>query len=285
LVSGVYRLTVRAVILTNPQGNQIALVNKLIPHIEIAAVIFSKNIPRRKPTTTARAKTLANRIAGRLTTTEFRDTWNQMLAVYSELYPTIPVEHSVYVENINEEATLAAINQYSPDLVLVSGTNIVGSRVIDAAHRSGKIMNLHTGISPYVKGGPNCTNWCLAKGWFHLIGNTTMWIDKGIDTGNIIATERTPLDGGESLFDLHWKVMEHAHDLYLRSVRRFAAGSLLPDISQASIAKGELFSTSQWTSSAMKSALGNFKRDFVEYFSESMSDASADVKLFPLEDD
>lgn len=45
-----------------------------------------------------------------------------------------------------------------------------------------------------------------------------MWIDEGIDTGNIITTEQTPLRGNESLFQIHLKVMDHAHDLYLRSI-------------------------------------------------------------------
>jgi len=37
--------------------------------------------------------------------------------------------------------------------------------------------------------------WCLAKNWLHLIGNTVMWIDPGIDSGDLLSTERTPLDG------------------------------------------------------------------------------------------
>lgn len=275
----------RAIVLTNPQGNQIALINKLAPHIEIAAVVLSKNIPRRKLSAAARARSLANRIAARFTASEFRDTWTQLLARYSKIYPKIPVEHTIGVDNVNDEPTLAAIDKYSPDLVLVSGTNIVGTRVIDAAHRSGKIMNLHTGISPYVKGGPNCTNWCLAKGWFHLIGNTIMWIDKGIDTGNIIATERTPLDGTETLFDLHWKVMEHAHDLYVRATSRFVAGHSLPDTAQADIADGELFLSSQWNFSAMRSAQRNFAEHFSRYFSDGKLPLSTDIKLFPLADD
>ena len=272
----------RAVILTNRQGNQLALINKLHPHVDIAAVVFSNNIPKRRPPAVRRARMFANRVTGRFFGTDFRDVWNRMLARYSETYPSVPVEHQLEVDNVNDDATLSVIEKFSPDLVIVSGTNIVGSKVIDSSHRSGKIMNLHTGISPYVKGGPNCTNWCLANGWFHLIGNTVMWIDKGIDTGNIITTERTPLDGTESLFDLHWKVMEHAHDLYVRAVKRFTGGDPLPDIPQNSITEGNLFLSMQWNYSSMRAARRNFERNYAPFFRSDMSKEPDDIKLFPL---
>jgi len=55
-----------------------------------------------------------------------------------------------------------------------------------------------------------------------VIGNTTMWLDLGIDTGAVIAviaTERTALTGSESLKVRHLKVMDPGHDL--RTLRRW----------------------------------------------------------------
>jgi folate-dependent phosphoribosylglycinamide formyltransferase PurN len=276
-------IDVRAVILTNRSGNQIALVSKLMPHVDVAAVVFSKNIPRHRPAFSSRVKTLSNGLASRSFGRPFREAWNQMLLQYSEMYPNVSISRSIDVNNVNDEATLSAIEKYSPDLVLVSGTNIVGSKIIDTAHKFGKIMNLHTGISPYVKGGPNCTNWCLAKRWFHLIGNTVMWIDKGIDTGNIIATERTVLDGSESLFQLHWKVMEHAHEMYVKAVRYFSEGKALPDIPQKDITRGELFLSSQWNSFSMQKARFNFNRYYASYFMGGITTSSEQIRIFPLQ--
>ncbi len=260
-----------------------ALINKLSRHIDIAAVVFSKNIPRRRPDATSRAKTLANRVGGRFFGRELRDVWNRMLAKYSEDHGEIPVENQTNVDNVNDPSTVEVITKYSPELVLVSGTNLVGAKVIEAAQRSGKLMNLHTGISPYVKGGPNCTNWCLAKGWFHLIGNTIMWLDRGIDTGNIIATERTPLDGSEDLFELHWKVMEHGHDLYVRALRKIINGDQVNDVAQNSIADGTLFRSSQWGVAPMRQALRNFRSDYRSFFANGSSSPATEVKLFPIQ--
>jgi len=109
-----------------------------------------------------------------------------------------------------------------------------------------------------------------------------MWIDKGIDTGNIIATERTPLDGSEDLFELHWKVMEHGHDLYVRAVQKVLSGDQTNDIAQSSVANGALFRSSEWGINQMRRALDNFRAGYTSYFANGNSTSAAEVKLFPL---
>jgi methionyl-tRNA formyltransferase len=93
-----------------------------------------------------------------------------------------------------------------------------------------------------------------------------MWLDAGIDTGKIITTERTPLSGAESLFDLHLAVMEHAHDLYIRAVRRIQDGYPVPSVSQDSIDKGTLFYTRDWDITAMRNAARNFRGNYRGFF-------------------
>ena len=269
----------RIVILTNAQGNQVALANKIANVADVAGIVLSGNVPRRAPTAAKKATMLFNRIAGRTVGRRLVDAWSRMLAKYDELHPSWPSAEITRVQNINDPETIEAIGRLDPDLVVVSGTNIVGKAVIEAGPR---MVNLHTGISPYVRGGPNCTNWCLEKKWFHLIGNTVMWIDAGIDTGNIIATERTPLSGDESLFDLHWAVMEHAHDLYRRAITAIGSGATVPSVPQSSIAVGSHFANSDWGARQMLAAVQNFDRDYRTYFRERVNADELDLRLFPL---
>lgn len=252
----------------------------------MAGIVFSRNIPRQAPALSKKMRVFFNRAAGRIAGKEFIGAWFEMQKKYAALYPDPPAENIINVENVNDPATLKAIEELAPDLIIVSGTNLVGKRVIEAAQKRGGIVNLHTGISPYVKGGPNCTNWCLAKNWFHLIGNTVMWLDPGIDTGNIIATEQTPLDGNETLFELHWKVMEHAHSLYVEAVRRIARGENVLAVPQKSIAEGHDFYSVNWGPAAMRNARVNFRRNYKAYFSDRARhrELSADLKLFPFND-
>jgi methionyl-tRNA formyltransferase len=250
----------RVLVLTTREPNQAALVRKLASRCEVAGVVLSANSPRRPPR--HRGRLLANRIAARTVGRPFTAAWFELLARYDREHGGFPDSPRIQVDNVNDQGTLDAIADLSPDLIAVSGTNLVGERVIDAAGRTRGIVNLHTGISPHVKGGPNCTNWCLAEGWFHLIGNSVMWLDRGIDSGNLIASERTPLTGEEGLGELHWRVMEHAHDLCARAVAAIAAGEPVPDVAQAEVGSGPTFHNADWTASAMLRARRNFARRY-----------------------
>ena len=272
----------KAVILTGNQGNQRALCHKMAAACEVSAIVVSENIPRKKPALTKKFQSLVNRVTGRLAGREFVETWLRMLGEYDAEFPAFPDVPIIRVKNVNDAATLETLEKYAPDLTIVSGTNLVGKKVIGASR---KIVNLHTGISPYVKGGPNCTNWCLAKNWFHLIGNTVMWLDLGIDTGKIIATEQTPLDGRETLFELHRKVMDHAHDLYVRAVRQIGAGREVPAVPQDEIAEGTTFYTADWNAAARGAALRNFRDDYKNYFADPRihRKMSAELKLVSID--
>ena len=127
-----------------------------------------------------------------------------------------------------------------------------------SVHPSIGTINLHTGLSPYIKGGPNCTNWCISTGQVHLIGNTVMWIDEGIDSGNIISTELTAFEGNESLLDVHIKVMEHAHDLYIGSIRKLIEGAR-PGVRQNEIGDGKTYYSKQWGLKQKFNLIKNFK--------------------------
>jgi len=275
---------VRIVTLTNTRDNQLALINKLSQVADVEAVVLSDNVPRRPPRLSSRVKRASNAAAARFFANQFRDIWMELRSKYSKAYPNVPTDNVINVSNVNDDATVETIRECQPDLVLVSGTNIVGKRVIDAAQKTGGILNLHTGISPYVKGGPNCTNWCLAKGWYHLIGSTVMWLDNGVDTGNIIATEQTPLDGTETLLDLHWKVMEHAHDLYVRVVDAIAKNERVPALKQSEIGEGVEFRTADWTFFKMRRALRNFRNEYKAYFADRgrLSEDTRSISLVSL---
>jgi len=186
-----------------------------------------------------------------------RVAWLGMLKHFEGRFGEWPAVPSSSHSSANDSVLAELIERERPDLVLVSGTDLLRKETLD---RFGtKVMNLHTGISPYIRGGPNCTNWALALGEFDLIGNTVMWIDPGIDSGAIIATERTLLSGHETLTELHIKVMDHAHDLYRRAVEAFVEGRPLPSVSQETIAAGRLFLTRHWDSAAILRAAFNHR--------------------------
>lgn len=274
----------KIVLLTNDGPNQRALANKLAGACDLAAIVISKNVPKKKKPPQEQARIFLNAVEARVVGRPFVKAWRDIRARYERAYPGWPSAPRTSVVNVNDPATIGVIDEHAPDYVFVSGTNLVGPGVVKAAGKRGGVLNLHTGISPYIKGGPNCTNWCLAEGMYHLIGSTVMWLDLGIDTGHLIATERAPLDGREDLTELHWKVMEHAHDLYVRTARALAAGAAVPRIAQSSIADGRTFYTREWSALPMLRARLNFLRWSPALVSGERVDRElAELRLLPMQ--
>jgi methionyl-tRNA formyltransferase len=181
-----------------------------------------------------------------------------MLRHYDVQYREFPLPPVLLCTDVNDPSVFELIAQLQPDLVIVSGTNLLKPALIEEIHKHGPVMNLHTGLSPYVKGGPSCTYWCLALRQFGLIGNTVMWINAGIDSGDLIATERTHLTAEESLLELNIAVMEHAHALYAKCVSRFLQKDELPCVSQDQLSSGRLFLGKDWGFVEMVMALFNY---------------------------
>lgn len=202
--------------------------------------------------------TFLSRAINKIISLPFSFAWRKMQASFQEKLKGFVSVKSLMVDDINSQEVLDLMEEIAPELVVISGTNLLKAELIRKISLSGKIMNLHTGLSPYVKGGPNCTNWCLANKEFHFIGNTIMWLNEGIDSGNLILTERTTLLGSESLLELHKKVMTHGHELFMQCIESFTQDKNLPDVNQEKIDKGRVFYTKQWTSSKVVKAYTNF---------------------------
>jgi len=235
------------------ESNQVALANK-IHHVYPIDTIFVEIKKSKKKITPI---LIFEKIIEKLFLSKISKAWFNMLSHYRLMYPNFPNVKIVHVENINCELVYNQSKALNPNLIIVSGTRLIKENLLNIKPSIG-ILNLHTGLSPYVKGGPNCTNWCIANNHFHLIGNTIMWIDKGIDSGNIVTTELTHLNGTENLHEIHLKVMEHAHELYLKAITYLINGNN-SNVSQSDIAQGQIFYSKEWTLEKKIRLLKNLK--------------------------
>lgn len=236
--------------------NHWALTSRFAGEFGIEGVVVDK---KRSINTRRGWKQLLNRAIDKFRFGKIDKAWSRMQDYYKQrkdIPSSVPV---LEVDNINDPAVKEFTEKLSAELVIVSGTSLIKEPLVSLPLKKG-IMNLHTGLSPYVKGGPNCTNWCIANQQWHLIGNTIMWISAGIDSGNIISSEQTKIEEEDDLDTIHLKVMRHAHDLYLR-----AAACILeqqppyPSVPQSELGKGALFLTKMWTAEKKKQLLKNLK--------------------------
>ena len=243
------------------EPNQKALATKIHDLFPLSGIVTETKKYKKKIT----IRILIEKVFERVFLRSIAKSWWGMKSYYEKSFPKFPNVEILNVENINSDEAYIFSKKFNADLILVSGTRIVKEKMLNLKPKIG-ILNLHTGLSPYIKGGPNCTNWSIATNQFHLIGNTIMWIDLGIDTGNILTTEFTEISGEESLLQLHIKVMEHAHSLYIKSIKLIQDG-IKTSIPQAEIAVGKTYYTKDWTLKRKIDLMSNFKK--IKHFVKS----------------
>ncbi len=236
--------------------NQRALVHKMAAQFNVAGIVTDMHTGGGRKKKFLQLPAL---IWDHLRFREIYEAWWSLMEFYDKHFPDWPDIPRIEVNNINSTDTVEFVKKMQPDLVVVSGTALIKEPLLSIPLSTG-IINLHTGLSPYVKGGPNCTNWCIANNDFHLVGNTIMWLNAGIDAGNIITTERIDIVQADNLKKAHIWVMEHAHDLYLRAIE-YLEQTDPPYISvpQQQISKGQLFLTKMWTPAKRRDLLRNWR--------------------------
>lgn len=119
---------------------------------------------------------------------------------------------------INDPDVVQAIRLLRPEVIAAFGCSLVGQDLIDAfPHR---IVNLHLGLSPYYRG--SATNlWPLVDGRPELVGATFMYLDSGIDTGQVIHQLRARIEPDDDVHRIGNRVIADAAVLYRAVLSRF----------------------------------------------------------------
>ena len=161
--------------------NHRALVAKIAAHHEVAGIVIDKKI-KKGPALTGGG--WWKKLIDKIRFSKIDLAWKKMQQYYRTHFPALPAVPTITVHSINMPEVVEFTKELAPALIVVSGTSLIKEPLVSMTVPIG-IMNLHTGLSPYVKGGPNCTNWCIANGQWTLIGNTVFWLSAGIDSGRL----------------------------------------------------------------------------------------------------
>jgi methionyl-tRNA formyltransferase len=88
------------------------------------------------------------------------------------------------IKSANSDDCINLLNAMQPSLVILSGTRIISQKVLNNVNAV--FINIHAGITPLYR-GVHGAYWALVEDNSNLCGVTLHYVDKGIDTGNIIA--------------------------------------------------------------------------------------------------
>lgn len=165
---------------------------------------------------------------------------------------------------INCPQVVSSITSLNPDLLVCYGSSIIKSDLLQ--NFSGRFLNVHLGLSPYYRGsGTNV--WPLINNEPDMVGATFMYIDAGIDTGEIIHQIRADIVIGDSPHSIGNRLIRKMTKTYTDVIAKF---DLLERPEQPS-AKGKLYYQKDFDHKSCKKLYENLKGGMIErYLSSNM---------------
>ncbi|MCU0679661.1 MAG: formyl transferase [Planctomycetes bacterium] len=127
------------------------------------------------------------------------------------------------VRSINSDEALVELKRLDPAAVVINGTRIISEKILNNC--SAKFINMHAGITPAYRGSHGAY-WALAKKDRENAGVTVHLVDKGIDTGAIIAQARITSEADDNFVTYPWLQTAAGLPLLKQAVRDALAGHL-----------------------------------------------------------
>ncbi len=127
-------------------------------------------------------------------------------------------------ERIKREEGVAMLKSYAPDLCVTAAFGQLLSQEILDIPPLGTI-NVHSSLLPKHRGSAPI-NWSVIKG-DSVTGVTTMFTDRGMDTGDILLMRETPIGPKENAGELNDRLAVMGAELLIETIRALEAGTLV----------------------------------------------------------
>jgi methionyl-tRNA formyltransferase len=138
-------------------------------------------------------------------------------------------------EKLRDPSFLKKLESLKPDLQVVVAFRMLPDAVLKIAPKG--TINLHASLLPQYRGAAPI-NWAIINGEKES-GATTFFIQRQIDTGNILFSKTVPIADDENAGELHDKLMETGAELLVRTVKAVESG-VYEETPQETIIKKEI---------------------------------------------
>lgn len=135
----------------------------------------------------------------------------------------IPVYQPVSLKKGEDaEAAVGTLRELSPDLIIVVAYGKILPKVILDIPKY--CINVHASLLPKYRGaGP--IQWSVLKGE-KVTGVTTMLMEEGLDTGDMLLSESTPIGENETASELHDRLSELGAKVLLKTLEAVKSNTL-----------------------------------------------------------
>lgn len=140
---------------------------------------------------------------------------------------TLAEQHGIPIlqpRRVREEAIVQQIRDINPDAIVVVAYGQILPESLLRIPPLGCI-NVHASLLPKYRGAAPM-NWAIVRGETET-GVTTMFMDKGMDTGDMLLTRKIPIAPRETTATLHDKLAALGAELLIETLRQAEAGTLV----------------------------------------------------------
>ncbi|MPQ42452.1 methionyl-tRNA formyltransferase [Clostridium tarantellae] len=136
----------------------------------------------------------------------------------------IPVYQPLRIKN--EPETIEELRKINPDfIIVVAFGQILPKEVLDIPKFG--CINLHASLLPKYRGAAPI-NWCIIKGE-KVTGNTTMLMDVGLDTGDMLLKNEVEITESMTAGELHDQLMNTGGDMLIETIKGLVEGRLISE--------------------------------------------------------
>jgi glycine/D-amino acid oxidase-like deaminating enzyme len=159
----------------------------------------------------------------------------QRRAYFNDLVPQDHVSPppDLTVDSVNCREVWAAVEQWQPELTIVSGTKFVGRKLMD---RAGLIINLHTGHLPEYKGN-HCIFFALYDGAVDKVAATLHQLTPHLDGGDVLDRVFPPVSPSDTEETLYTRCLHMVIDRCVEHAELFSHGKRLEFVPQEAIGR------------------------------------------------
>lgn len=170
--------------------------------------------------------------------------------------PQLRIPHG----HINNAQVNNALDKITPDLIVLFGTSIIKDPLL--GNYSGKIINLHLGLSPYYKG--SATN--LFPYYYNepeCVGATIHLASSKVDQGSILDQLRPDIEVNDNLHSIGNKCILKAGKILPEILRSYLNGKILP---KTQTSGGRICRIKDLTPDLLRTIYENFEKGMIKEY-------------------
>lgn len=183
----------------------------------------------------------------------------------------------IMYKEVNMDYIYKIIMKFQPDCMIVFGSSIIKEPLLSIKTKG--FINLHLGISPYYRGsGTNF--WPFVNDELQYVGSTILYLDPGIDSGDIITHVRPKFEIDDDVHTVGCKVIKESVKTILKIIEKIRNDEPIKSVKQWKVRNERYYKNKDFDLSALEKYQKNLENGIIKKY---MINEKDEIKLIYLD--